>query len=253
MRSKRWRLLLLFIPIVVPVVLVANAHQVTQRYFEQPQNFPQFTAAVNQATYEINCDRKWLGSGWGLKLEGRYFVVTAEHVITDCINGGRIYARKSGGAAFELELISYDGRYWTNTMGNYRDLALLEAKTAIPVFEVQKEPPLLGQWVATAGFPSDGRGSENIHLNLGTITSISNDGLFTTDATINNGNSGGPLLNSKAEVVGTIFASPPQDKFVNMSFIQGMELHCEVIFKCEDRQIQKMLPKNFISFQSPRN
>lgn len=250
MSSKRWRLLLLIIPIAVPVVLVANNHEVTQRYFEQPQNFPQFTDEVNQATYEINCDRQWLGSGWGLRLEGRYFVVTAEHVITDCINGGRIYARKSGGAAFELELISYDGRYWTNTMGNYRDLALLEAKTAIPFFEVQKEPPLLGQWVATAGFPSDGRGSENIHLNLGTISSISNDGLFTTDATINNGNSGGPVLNSKAEVVGTVFASPPQDRFVNMSFIQSMELHCQVIFNCEDGRVGYSLSKKNLAFQS---
>lgn len=251
MRSKRWRLLLLFIPILLPIVLLANHHQETQRLYSQPSNFSKFTDLVNQATYEINCDRQWLGSGWGLKLENRYLVVTAEHVITDCVNDGRIYARRSGGAAFELELISYDGRYWTNTLGNYRDLALLEASTAIPVFKVQKEPPYLGQWVATAGFPSDGRGENNLHLNLGTITSISEDGLFSTDATINNGNSGGPLLNSKNEVVGTVFASPPQEKFVNLSFIQGMELHCEVIFECDERQIQDSLSRKSTAFQSP--
>lgn len=249
MRSKRWRLLLLIIPILLPIVLLANHQQEAERLYRQPSNFSQFTDLVNQATYEINCDRQWLGSGWGLKLEDRYFVVTAEHVITDCINDGRIYARQSGGAAFELELISYDGRYWTNTMGNYRDLALLEAKLAIPVFEVQMELPVLGQWVATAGFPSDGRGTERLHLNLGTITSISDIGLFTTDATINNGNSGGPLLNSEAEVVGTVFASPPQDKFVNMSFVQSLELHCQVIFECKDRRIGESLTKNKLAFQ----
>jgi S1-C subfamily serine protease len=252
-RSKRWRLLLLIIPILLPIVLLANHHQETQRLFSQPSNFSQFTDLVNQATYEINCDRQWLGSGWGLKLENRYFVVTAEHVITDCVNDGRIYARRSGGAAFELELISYDGRYWTNTMGNYRDLALLETRRAIPVFEVQKESPVLGQWVATAGFPSDGRGSENLHLNLGTITSLSSDGLLTTDATINNGNSGGPLLNSKGQVVGTIFASPKPSRFVNMSLVQSMELHCQVVFACVDRRPGNLLPPKKVGYPSQRS
>lgn len=252
MKSKRWRLLLLIIPILLTIGLLAIHHQETQRIYEQPRNFSQFTDLVNQATFEINCDRQWLGSGWGLKLENRYFVVTAEHVITDCINGGRIYARRSGGAAFELELISYDGRYWTNTMGNFRDLALLEARQAIPVFEVQQESPVLGQWVATAGFPSDGRGSEKLHLNLGTITSLSSDGLLTTDATINKGSSGGPLLNSKGKVVGTIFASPQPSRFVNMSFVQSMELHCQVVFACIERKPGNLLSPEKVGFPSPR-
>ena len=151
-----------------------------------------------------------------------------------------------------MELISYDGRYWTNTLGNYRDLALLEASTAIPAFQVQKNPAALGQWVATSGFPSDSRGEKNLHLNLGTITSISEDGLLFTDATVNNGNSGGPLLNSEGEVVGTIFASPRPGRFVNMSIIQGMVLHCEVIFRCNNGQIGDLLPLKNIAFRSPR-
>ena len=160
---------------------------------------------------------------------------------------------KRGGSAFELNLISYDGRYCTNTQGNYRDLALLEARVAIPVFQVQKEPPLLGQWVATAGFPSDSTGENNLHLNLGTITSISIAGLLTTDATINNGNSGGPLLSSKGEVVGTIFASPHRNMYVNMSLIQSMELHCQVVFICSNRTPENVLPPKRLANPSPRD
>lgn len=241
--------MILIIPIALLVgSMTTNAYEST-KLFEPPSNFSKFTEKLTSATYEINCDRQWLGSGWGLKLEGQYFVVTAEHVITDCIDEGRIYARRHGGAPFELKLISYDGRYWTGSPGNYRDLALLKAASPIAVLAVQRESPILGQWVAAAGFPSDSRGNENLFVNLGTVTSVSDDGLFTTDAAINYGNSGGPLINSRAEVLGTVFASAPEEKYVNISFIQGVELHCEVVFQCAKKSFSYDLTKNPLKFK----
>jgi S1-C subfamily serine protease len=249
LKRRRWRLTILIIPIALLVGSMTTNTYESAKLFEPPSNFSQFTEKIKSATYEINCNKQWLGSGWGLKLEDHYYVVTAEHVITDCIDEGRIYARRHGGAPFELRLISYDGRYWTESPGNYRDLALLKAGLPIAVLSVQRESAILGQWVAAAGFPGDSRASENLFVNLGTVTSISDDGLFTTDASINYGNSGGPLMNSRGEVVGTVFASAPEEKYVNISFIQGVGLHCQVVFQCANESFSYELTKNPLSFK----
>ncbi len=250
LKRRRWRLLVLIIPIALLVGSMTTNTYGSAKLFEPPSNFSQFTEKIKSATYEINCNRQWLGSGWGLKLEDQYFVVTAEHVITDCIDEGRIYARRHGGAPFELRLISYDGRYWTESPGNYRDIALLKAQSPISVFSVQSELPILGQWLAAAGFPSDSRANQNLFVNLGTITSVSDDGLFVTDAAINYGNSGGPIVNSRGEVVGTVFASAPEQKYVNISFIQSLLLHCRVVFECVDGKLDQIATKKPLAFRS---
>jgi S1-C subfamily serine protease len=248
-RNRRWRLLL--IPLVCFLLyafLQSSFQSSSQDKFNSPADFSDFSDAVTSGTFQLNCNGEWSASGWGIELESRFFVVTAQHVVNDCLEDSRFYARNDSVSMFEVELVSYDGRYWLKDFLNYRDLALLESKEPIPVLDFQATNPELGQWVATVGYPGDSDQISRLSMTSGTITALGSEGFIITDAAINGGNSGGPLVNSAGKVVGTVFASEPSEDFENMGFVQGMVLHCQVILDCADGTLQQRLTKEFLQF-----
>jgi S1-C subfamily serine protease len=83
-----------------------------------------------------------------------------------------------------------------------------------------------------AGYPYDSGGNPIHSLTTGTVTGFDAYGLVMTDSAINDGNSGGPLVNSKGEIYGTVFSTEDLTKFENMGFAQPLEFHCGVVFQC---------------------
>ena len=203
----------------------------SQDLFSPPDDVSPLVLKSISGTYQINCFGNWSGSGWGVKIEDDYYVVTAFHVVEDCLDNRKIHARNDSIQMFELELLAYDGRFWSSDF-DLRDLALLKADNPINVLTTAKNVPSLGHWVAAIGYPFDSDEKASLSYTQGSISSYDTSGLIVTDAAINVGNSGGPLINSRGEVVGTVFAADPTEDFENMGFAQGLILHCGLAFQC---------------------
>ncbi len=239
MRNRRWRLLLL--PLAGLLAWTASYlfwEIEEQAKYQSPRDFNSFAQLLRDATYRIYCDGTSYGSAWGVEVAGQLFVVTNHHVLEDC-GDARQFSIWNGSAKGEsLTLFASDGRYWDPSEYNFRDLAVFSTNSKIKTLKVQFDAPKIGQWVAASGYPSQSDGENFFSLTVGRITGLEDSGILITDAAINGGNSGGPLVNSKGEVVGTVFASEGNASFDNMGFVQGIALHCEVLYQCVDGYVQ---------------
>lgn len=237
---------MLVLPLIgFPFLLQQIALGENQSLYVPPNKTQDVIQHAISGTYQINCFGNWSGSGWGVKIEDDYYVVTAFHVVEDCLDNRKIHARNASTQMFEVELVAYDGRFWSSNF-DLRDLALLKAADQINVLTTAIDVPELGQWVAVIGYPADSEGRERLSYTQGAVSSYDSRGLIVTDAAINGGNSGGPLINSRGEVVGTVFASDPTEDFENMGFVQGLKLHCGLAFQCSGGVPVMTLPANLV-------
>jgi serine protease Do len=135
-----------------------------------------------------------LGSGFIIDKSG--LIVTNNHVIADA---DQITVTLSDGTSYPAKLVGRDEK---------TDLALLRVKPKAPLTATKfgdSDKARVGDWVVAIGNPF-GLGStvtagivsaRNRDINAGPY-----DDFIQTDAAINRGNSGGPLVNMDGEVVG---------------------------------------------------
>jgi S1-C subfamily serine protease len=129
------------------------------------------------------------GSGSIITPEG--LVITNEHVIRDAKNSN-------------VRIISTEGKTYNGqvlTVDRKNDLALVriissDRFTALSFAD--RDQILVGQKVLAIGSPFGLSGT----LTTGILSRIAQDGDLQTDARLNPGNSGGPLLNSRGEIIG---------------------------------------------------
>ena len=142
-----------------------------------------------------------LGSGFIVD-EG--IVVTNNHVIADA---DEINIIMNDGTKIKAELVGVDKK---------TDIAVLKFKPVKPVNAVKfgdSDKLRLGEWVIAIGNPFSLGGSVTAGIVSARNRDISQgpyDSYIQTDASINRGNSGGPLFNLEGEVVGvnTLIISP---------------------------------------------
>jgi serine protease Do len=143
-----------------------------------------------------------LGSGFVIDPSG--IVVTNNHVIGDANDISVIF---SDGTRLKAEIVGKDSKV---------DLAVLKVKTDKPLKAVSfgdAEAIRPGDWVMAIGNPFGLGGSVTagiVSARGRNIDSGPYDNYIQTDASINKGNSGGPLFNMKGEVIGinTAILSP---------------------------------------------
>jgi serine protease Do len=143
-----------------------------------------------------------LGSGFIVDTSG--IVVTNNHVIADA---DEINVIMNDGTKIKAELVGVDKK---------TDIAVLKFKPVKPLIAVKfgdSDKLRLGEWVIAIGNPFSLGGSVTAGIVSARNRDISQgpyDNYIQTDASINRGNSGGPLFNLDGEVVGinTAIISP---------------------------------------------
>ncbi len=139
--------------------------------------------------------QKSLGSGFIFSKEG--FIITNQHVIADA---DKITVRLSDRREFIGQIVAQDENY---------DLAVIKipASDDLPVARLGDSGRTeIGEWAIAIGNPFGLDRTVTVGVISATGRSdlglTDNEAFFQTDASINVGNSGGPLLNASGEVIG---------------------------------------------------
>jgi len=144
----------------------------------------------NRAPHRVNS----LGSGFIVDTQG--IVITNNHVISDA---DEINVILNNGDKLKAEIIGRDQK---------TDLAVLKVKPDKPLRAVKfgdSDALRIGEWVIAIGNPFGLGGSVTagiVSARNRDINSGPYDSYIQTDASINRGNSGGPLFNMNGEVIG---------------------------------------------------
>lgn len=132
-----------------------------------------------------------LSSGTGCIINKSGIILTSSHVIE---NSSYIEVTTSDGEIYKAEVVQAEDRH--------RDLALLRIKPKhpLPVIKLGDSSSVkVGQKVLAIGNPFGFSGT----LTTGIVSRIDKErNKIQTDAAINPGSSGGPILNAKGEVIG---------------------------------------------------
>lgn len=202
--------------------------------FAAPTDLGALLETVQASTVVITC-KDSQGSGWVIDLASPgpdadpadieldrgfpFEVITNNHVIEECHDTPRAVQATAEGTTYDAVLYSWD---------EPNDLALVAISQEVPPLTLSDEPQP-GWWAAAVGTPYGLEGS----VSIGNI--MNTDGLeVITTTPLNSGNSGGPLINARGEVIGTNTAvlvgdDDPQDWNIAMAHFAL----CEELVICD--------------------
>jgi S1-C subfamily serine protease len=171
--------------------------EIDESLFSPPNSFPDLISKVKASTFVIDCP---LGQGSGFVLdvsslagEPDSVIVTNQHVVEGCEGES------------ELTITAQSGTYTGSALATDKDMDL--ATIEVPGMNLPALKPAdasqVGEWAMAYGAPlgiSD-------TASFGYVTNVKPDEfLITTDAILGPGNSGGPLVNNRGEVLGVVSA-----------------------------------------------
>ena len=188
------------VPTVAPVLptAVPNTENAPANTALATWSVPDVVAKVGPAVVTvINSDQRGqVGSGSGAIISPDGYIITNNHVVD---------------GASSLQVIFSDGSQRDATLvgaDSLMDLALLKVDGAVPTYIPIGDSDVLrqGETVIAIGSPL---GEYKNSVTVGVISALNRnldggmpEGLIQTDAAINNGNSGGPLINMNGEIIG---------------------------------------------------
>ena len=214
---------------------IDNGDSLDADLFLPPKDVPGLIAAVEKSVVAIECN----GYGTGFAYEDDALtsgfstvIITNFHVIEDCIDSDEKIVVITGASQEgrpRVILISWDEE---------NDLALLEIDEALPRLADAENFAKRGWWTMAIGNPVDSDFDEYQVLynstTFGNISFILGEYWNYTSATINGGNSGGPLVNSRGELIGinSMAAASTEDGVWNIAV--DSDALCEQIYDCGD-------------------
>jgi serine protease Do len=219
---------------VSPAVVGINVTQIQRVVESSPFDDDFFRIFLPQQEYLRRV--KGLGSGFLISSTG--YVLTNEHVVHD---------------ALEIVVTTTDGKQYTAALAGsdyLYDVALLKIKgTDFPFIPLgSSDSVLIGEWAIALGNPFglfDVNSKPTVTVGVISATGMnfqgvlrvegrSYDGMIQTDAAINGGNSGGPLVNGLGECIG-----------INAFIISGSNVEKTSIgigFAIPINRVKKILP-----------
>ena len=212
--------------------------------FQAPPNQQQLTELAKAATLEIWCDSGsddeyvYGGSGWQLEVEDNPYLITNGHVIEECIDSGTIFVYDEDQQLHVAELLGY--QYFRENDTQF-DVAVLRGRGTSPTLKLAAEEPVTGQWVMISGWPSLYDVSYQ-SVASGAVTGVLWDRTIVSDAQSQKGMSGGPVINSRGEVIGIHYASTGDSRPRSLS--QPLSRLCGVAVVC-DLNKQPVFPLKF--------
>ena len=173
------------------------------------------------------------GSGTGFFVSKTGHIITNHHVIDQC----KAVKVNFKGSEVEAKVLAIDK---TN------DLAILKANiNPSKVFTISNEDVSLLQDIIVAGFPLGKNVSSAIKTHKGSVTALAGFGdnysNFQTDETINQGNSGGPVMDQKGNIVGVAVA------------LMSVEAGQNIFFAVKSSTLKTFAGSNALSFLAPNN
>ena len=204
--------------------------------FAAPDDLDALIKKVGESVVDIYCESGDGSGGTGFAHDDEPVtagysttLVTNHHVIESCWDAG-------------TEVVVYIGDdFETEVMGiiagvdEENDLALIEIKEKLPLILSAEDFAKPGWWSMAIGNPVDEEIEEvlNRYVSIGYIGFVL-DGYYNyTSATLNRGNSGGPLVNSRGELIGiNTFATSGLDNGV-WNIAVDSDILCEKLYKCD--------------------
>jgi 2-alkenal reductase len=180
---------------------------------------PSVVTIVNEIAPSATLPSGGIAGGAGFIVDARGYVVTNEHVVRE---PGNLTVILNDGSTRPATVVSHDAPF--------TDLAVLRIPAgglrALPLADSRRLVP--GQTVLVIGSPDfDYRNSVSAGVISGLqraklLDGVYREDLIQTDAPVNSGDSGGPLLNLDGEVVGLIsfrdIGGDPDDPIFGISF-----------------------------------
>jgi S1-C subfamily serine protease len=224
--------------IAVTLLLVVSGVFIFGLVNGQP-NVQEVVAKATESTFEIECeDSAGTGVAITMPLPDNYKtgVWTAAHVVSDCAVGSKI-RMVNNGAVYEGTLGAKDPMVAPDEIsGLEADLAVIYIKTKLPSLDPAPEANL-GDWSIVVGNPWD----EVNYVTFGVVSSVT-EKEYKTDAAINQGNSGGPLIDAHGRVLGLVSYKPYDQGMITenpsgvydypegISVIKRLKMSCSKIF-----------------------
>jgi serine protease Do len=171
-----------------------------------------------------NFQQRSLGSGFIIESDGS--ILTNAHVVE---NAKKIIVKLSDKREFEAKILGKDPK---------TDIAVIkiDTKESLPKAQLGDSDRLeVGEWVMAVGNPfgldnsvtSGIVSAKGRHIGAGPY-----DNFIQTDASVNPGNSGGPLVNGRGEVVG-----------INMAIVSQTGANVGIAFATPINLIKELLPQ----------
>ncbi|MEM1269918.1 MAG: trypsin-like peptidase domain-containing protein [Bacteroidota bacterium] len=185
-----------------PAVVSINVTGVERVQVRDPFDDPFFSRFFGRRQPRVY-EREVQGLGSGFVVSSDGYIVTNEHVVG---NATEIVVAFPDGSTLDGELIGKD---------RVSDVALIkvEPDSTLPYLAFEDlERPLVGEWVIALGNPFGLFDAMDPTVTVGVVSAVGRNltpqdgrvyrGMIQTDAAINQGNSGGPLVNAMGRVVG---------------------------------------------------